>query len=88
MPGWREETGVATWIAWGECGANDERTGLVSGLWHLLDVIDGEWRGRRRSGGRGEESGKSFLCLKMYFILLFLENDFVTFLPCEVEEEV
>lgn len=82
MSGWREETGVATWIAWGECGANDGRTGLVSGLWYLLDVIDGEQRGRRR-GGKGEESGESFLCLHMYFILLFLGNYFVTFLPCK-----
>lgn len=52
MSGWREETGVATRIAWGERGANDGRTGLVSGLWYLLDVIDGERRGGRRSGER------------------------------------
>lgn len=44
MSGWREETGVATRIAWRERRANDGRTGLVSGLWYLLDVIDGERR--------------------------------------------
>lgn len=65
MPGWREETGVATRIAWGERGANDGRTGLVSGLWYLLDVIDGE-RARERERvemgetveeGLGEDGG-------------------------------
>lgn len=75
MSGWREETGVATRIAWGERGANDGRTGLVSGLWYLLDVIDGEQRGRM--GG-----GESFLRQHMYFILLFLGTDFIGFLPC------
>lgn len=75
MSGWREETGVATRIAWGERGANDGRTGLVSGLWYPLHVIDGD---QRETGGerREEEEGrKSFLCLYMYFILLFLGND-------------
>lgn len=48
VPGWREETGVATWIAWGERRANDGGTGLVSGLCYLLEVIDGECRGKRR----------------------------------------
>lgn len=64
MSGWREETGVATWIAWRERGANDVGTGLVSGLWYLLDVIDGEQRGRRR-GAKEEESGEVFLYFYM-----------------------
>jgi len=53
VSGWREETGVATRIAWGERGANDGRTGLVSGLWYPLDVIDGE----RRENRRGSDGG-------------------------------
>lgn len=52
MPGWREETGVATRIALGERRANDGRTGLVSGLWYPLDVIDGEPRENRRGARR------------------------------------
>lgn len=63
VSGWREETGVATRIAWGERGANDGRTGLVSGLWYLLDVIDGEQRGKRR------RAGNSFSACTFYFIV-------------------
>lgn len=63
MPGWREETGVATRIAWGERGANDGRTGLASGLWYLLDVIDGEQRGRRRRAGT---SFSACTCILLY----------------------
>lgn len=58
MSGWREKTGVATRIAWGERGANDGRTGLVSGLWYALHVIDGDQRENRRGkegGGGGQE---------------------------------
>lgn len=73
VSGWREETGVATRIAWGERGANDGRTGLVSGLWYLLDVIDGERRGKRR------RAGTSF-SLPARFIWLFLGHSFVGFL--------
>lgn len=63
MPGWREETGVATRIAWGERGANDGRTGLVSGLCYLLDVIDGEQRGKRRRAG---SSFSACTCILLY----------------------
>lgn len=76
MPGWREETGVATRIAWGERRANDRRTGLVSGLWYPLDVIDGEPRENRR-GTRGKEG--SLLCLSVYLILFFIRRHSVTF---------
>lgn len=40
------------------------------------------WRAEREEEGR-EEGRESFLCLHMYLILLFLGNDFVTFLPCK-----
>lgn len=63
MPGWREETEVATWIAQGKCEANDRRTGLVSGLWYPLDVIDGKQRetgGEEREEGDEEEGRESF----------------------------
>jgi len=69
VSGWREETGVATRIAWGERGANDGRTGLVSGLWYLLDVIDGEREWRRRRERRRRDPSP---CQHMYFIVLFL----------------
>lgn len=64
MSGWGEETGVATRIAWGERGANDGRTGLVSGLWYLLDVIDGEWREKRRR--RAESPFFACTCILFY----------------------
>lgn len=57
----RGDTGVATWIAWGERGANDGKTGLASGLWYLLDVIDGEQRGRRREGKKKGRRGSPIL---------------------------
>lgn len=56
--GLEREDGVATRIAWGERGANDGRTGLVSGLWYPLHVIDGDQRENRRGkegGGGGQE---------------------------------
>lgn len=71
MSGWREETGVATWIAWGERRANDGRTGLVSGLWYPLDVIDGDQR-ENRSGEEGGGGGQGVLPLPVhvfYFIV-------------------
>lgn len=70
MPGWREETGVATRIAWGERRANDGRTGLVSGLWYPLDVIDGEPRKQEGDERKGRQGVPSLPVRVFDFILL------------------
>lgn len=66
MPGWRQETGVATRIARGKRGANDGRTGLVSGLWYLLRCD--RWRVQRKEEEEEEEAEEEgrlfFFCLQ------------------------
>lgn len=73
MPGWREETEVATWIAQGECGANDRRTGLVSGLCYPLDVIDGK-QGETGGEEREEEEGRESFSVPGYVLNLTVSD--------------
>lgn len=74
MPGWRQETGVATRIVWGRRGANDGRTGLVSGLWYLLRCD--RWRvWREEEEEEGKEEAFLFLPAEGFSFFLLLGND-------------